>query len=91
MLFLITLLTFLVTGTVPPVIAHYLFRVRFLGGTWAALLVGTIAAIAGGVVATSFLSLPEILVLGNAIDVVPPLAASTVVTVVYALVSLSNR
>jgi len=91
MLFLITLLTFLVSGMLPPVIAHYLFRVDFLGGTWAALLVGIIASIAGGVIATSFLSLPEILVLGNAIDVVPPLAASALMTALYALVSLSNR
>ncbi len=75
----------------PPVIAHYLFRVDFLGGTWAALLVGIIASIAGGVIATSFLSLPEILVLGNAIDVVPPLAASALMTALYALVTLSNR
>jgi uncharacterized membrane protein YeaQ/YmgE (transglycosylase-associated protein family) len=91
MLFLITLLTFLVSGMLPPVIAHYLFRVDFLGGTWAALLVGIIASIAGGVIATSFLSLPEILVLGNAIDVVPPLAASALMTALYALVTLSNR
>ncbi|MFP4378337.1 MAG: hypothetical protein ACLFP4_14935 [Spirochaetales bacterium] len=90
MLFLITLLTFIVAGTLPPVIAHYVFRVAFIGGTWAGLLVGTISAIAGGIVATSFLDLPEILVIGNAIDVVPPVITAILVTLVYALVSSSN-
>ncbi len=84
--FVITFLAYLVTGTLPPVVAHYILRVRFLGGTVAALLVGIIAAVAGGLVQT-ILGVPDLLVIGGIVEVFWPLLASIGLTALYAVVS----
>lgn len=90
--FLITFLTYLVAGAAPPLVGHYAFRVEFLGGAWAASLVGIIGAVAGGLVDTILLTeLGDLLVLAGAVDVVPPLVGSIALTVLFALVTSSNR
>lgn len=89
---LIIFLTYLVAGILPPAIAVYLLRTDFLGGVWVALLVGVIGAFLGGLVDALFLdSLGDVLELAGSVDVVPPLVFSVVLTVVYGLISRSNR
>ncbi len=84
--FVITLLAYLVTGTIPPVVAHYMLRARFLGGAAAALLVGMIAAVSGGLVQT-ILGAPDLIVIGGMVEIVWPLLSSIGLTALYALVS----
>jgi hypothetical protein len=89
---LIIFLTYVVAGAIPPTLAAYVLRTRFLGGAWAAIAVGVIAAFLGGLADSLFLDLlGDMLVIGRAVDVVPPLVASTVFTVAYGLISRSNR
>lgn len=89
--FTITLLTYIVTGALPPLIAFYLFRVSFLGGVWSATLVGVVAAVIGGLIDTIFLTtIPDLVVLAGAVDLIPPLVTSIVVTTLFGLVSSSN-
>ena len=89
--FFITLLAYLVTGALPPMIAVYLIRVRFLGGIVVSTLVGVIAAVIGGLVDTVLLrTIPDLLVIGGTVDIVPPFIASIVVTAVFGLVSSTN-
>ena len=89
---LIIFLTYLVTGLLPPTIAVYLFRTQFLGGPWAALAIGVIGAFVGGLADTLFLDvIGDVLIIGGAVDVVPPLVVSILFTVIYALISRSNR
>jgi len=45
--FFITAMTYIVSGMLPALIAHYIFRPGFLGGIWAATIVGLIAAFIG--------------------------------------------
>lgn len=88
----ITFLTYLVTGAIPPAIAHYLLRVAFLGGIWAASLAGVVAAVLGGLLRTLFLpEMPNLIVIAGVVDLVPPLTASIVVTALFAFVSSSNN
>lgn len=84
--FVITFLAYLVTGTLPPVFAHYVLRARFLGGTAAALLVGVIAAVTGGLMQT-ILGVPDLLVIGGTVEILWPLLTSIALTALYALVS----
>lgn len=89
--FVITLLTYVVAGSGPPLIAHHILRIRFLGGAWAASLVGLLGAVLAGLVHTIFLvELGDLIVLAGAVDVVPPLVGSIVLTVLFALVTASN-
>jgi hypothetical protein len=89
--FIITFLTYLVAGAVPPIVAYYVLRVSFLGGAPAATLVGILAAVIGGLIDTIFLAgLPDLVVIAGAVDVVPPVVASLLLTILYALVSSSN-
>lgn len=89
--FAITLLTYLVAGAAPPLVAHYLLRIRFLGGAWAASLVGVIGAVIAGLADALFLiELGDLLVLAGAVDIVPPLVGSIALTVLFALVTSSN-
>ena len=88
----ITFLTYLVTGALPPIVAHYLMRVDFLGGAWAASAVGVIAAVLGGLAQTVLLpGLPDLIVIAGAVDAIPPLVASVLVTLIFALVSGTNQ
>ncbi len=84
--FAIILLTYLVAGTLPPVVAHYLFGTRFLGGIAAALLVGVIGAVCGGL-AHTVAAIPDVLVIGGTVEIVWPLLASIGLTAIFALVS----
>lgn len=89
--FVITFLVYIVAGSIPPLLAHFLLRVRFLGGPWAASLVGTIGAVVAGLVDTIFLTtLGDLIVIAGAVDLVPPIVGSVVLTAVYGLVSSSN-
>ncbi|MFW5836029.1 MAG: hypothetical protein ACOCVK_01345 [bacterium] len=89
--FVITLLTYIVTGSGPPLIGHYLLRIRFLGGAWAASLVGMLGAVLAGLLDTVFLmERGDLIVLAGVVDVVPPLVGSIVLTVLFALVTASN-
>ncbi len=89
--FVITFLTYLVAGAAPPLLAHYVLRVAFLGGAWAASLVGIIGAVVAGLVDTVLLiDLGDLVVLAGAVDIVPPLVGSIVLTVLFALVTSSN-
>ncbi|MFP4113190.1 MAG: hypothetical protein ACOCZB_00160 [Spirochaetota bacterium] len=88
---LIAFLTYLVAGAVPPLAAHYLLRIRFLGGAVASALVGVIGAVLGGLAQTMFLSsIPDLVVIAGTVDIVPPVVGSILITVVFALVSSSN-
>jgi hypothetical protein len=89
--FLITFLTYIVTGAIPPLVAYYAIRVNFLGRAPAAVLVGVIAAVIGGLIDTILLTgIPDLLVIAGAVDAAPPLIASIVLTTLFALVSSSN-
>jgi len=89
--FVTTAIVYVVAGMIPPLIAVYVVRVRFIGGVWAATLVGLVAAFAGGMADTVFLpNLPDLVVVGNAVDAGPPLIASVAFTVLFGLVSRSN-
>ena len=87
----ITALTYILAGMIPALIAHYVLRIHFIGGIWSALLVGIVAAFAGGLLNAFFLqSLPDIIPIGGLVDAGPPIIVSIVVTVLFALVSKSN-
>jgi hypothetical protein len=88
--FVITALTYVVTGGVPPIVAHYGLGVRFIGGTWFAILVGLIVAVVGGLIAVLVPNLPDLIVVANAVDIVPPLIASVAMTTVHGVISKSN-
>jgi hypothetical protein len=89
--FAIIFLVYVVTGTIPPVIAHYLIRVNFLGGTWSATIVGVIAAVMGGLAQALFLpGMPDLVVVAGAVDIVPPLLGSVLVTTIFGIVSSTN-
>lgn len=85
--FAITLLVYLVSGAIPPMIAHYAMRARFLGGIGAASLVGIIAAVAGSLARTVIPGVPDLVVVAGAVDVVWPLVGSIALTALFALVS----
>lgn len=87
----ITFLAYLVAGAAPPLLAHHVLRVRFLGGAWAAALVGVIGAVIAGLVDTLFLiELGDLVVIAGAVDIVPPLLGSIALTVLFGLVTSSN-
>jgi len=88
--YVITALTYVVTGGVPPIIGHYLLRIQFLGGVWFSILVGLIGAVVGGLAGVILPGLPELIVIANAVDIVPPLVASVILTSIHAVVSRSN-
>ena len=88
---IITALTYILAGMIPALIAQYLFRARFIGGIWVAIIVGLVGAFGGGLVKTFFLaSAPDIIPIGGTVDAGPPLIVSIAVTVLFALVSKSN-
>ena len=88
---IITALTYMVGGAVPPVVAHYALRVRFLGGIWLALAVGVFSAALGGVIDTLLADvIPDLLVIAGAVDVAPPVLMSIAVTAIYSALSRSN-
>jgi hypothetical protein len=89
--FVITAITYLLAGMVPAIVTHYLFRPGFIGGIWAAIVVGLIAAFIGGLIDTFFLAaVPDLIAIGQTVDAGPPLILATVVTIIFALVSRSN-
>ena len=90
--FAIIFLVYLVAGVIPPTVAVLIFRVRFLGGIWAGLAVGVVAAFIGGVIDALLLqSLGDMIVLARAVDLVPPLVISILATTLFALISHSNQ
>ena len=89
--FIITAITYLVAGMLPVLIAKYLFHRRFLGGVWAALIVGLIASFLGGLIDTFLLTtIPDLIPIGGVVDAGAPLFFAAVVTILFALVSRSN-
>lgn len=89
--FVITSLTFLVAGATPAVISHYLLRTKFIGGVWAGMLVGVLGAVLGGLLVTLLEGIPDMLVIAKSVDIVPPLFFGVLITVLYGLISRSNR
>ncbi|TVQ22577.1 MAG: hypothetical protein EA382_11870 [Spirochaetaceae bacterium] len=90
--FLIIVLTFLVSGSIPPVVAHYAFGARFLGGLIAGAIVGILAAALGSVLASVLpIEVPELIVLAGALDIVPPILSAVVATLLFALASGSSQ
>lgn len=88
---IVTALVFLVAGAVPPLLAHYLAGVRFMGGPWLASVIGVIGAATGSIIDALFLrNLTDLIALGGAVEIVPPLAGSLLFTVIYGFVSHSN-
>ena len=86
----ITALTYLAAGLLPATIAVYLIRVRFLGAIWGASLVALVGAFAAGILDATLLTTPHIIEIAGAVDIVPPLAGSTILLVLFGLVSRSN-
>lgn len=86
----ITALAYIVTGGLPPVAAHYGMRVQFLGGVWPATLIGLIGAVLGGLLATIIPGIPELLVIADAVDIVPPFVTASGLTIIYGLISRTN-
>lgn len=85
--FAITVLVYLVAGTVPPVVAHYAMRTQFLGGIGAASVVGVIAAVGASLVMAVIPGVPDLVVVAGAVDVVWPLVGSGALTLIFAIVS----
>jgi hypothetical protein len=89
--FVVTLLVFIVAGSIPALLGHFLLGVRFLGGPWVAALVGVIGAAIGSTVDALFLPMiPDLLVIGGATDTVPPLVSAIILVVLYGFISQSN-
>ena len=89
--FIITAITYLVAGMLPVLIATYFLHLRFLGGVWAALIVGLIGSFIGGLIDTFLLTtIRDLIPIGGVVDVGPPLIFATLVTILFALVSRSN-
>jgi len=89
--FIITAITYLVAGMLPVLIAIYFLHLRFLGGVWAALIVGLIASFIGGLIDTFLLmAIPDLIPIGGVVDAGPPLILAVLVTILFALVSRSN-
>ncbi len=89
--FVITAITHLIAGMVPPLVANYILKSKFIGGIWAAIIVGLIASFVGGLVDTFFLTaLPDIIPIARVVDAGPPLILATGATILFALVSRSN-
>ena len=89
--FVITFLTYIVAGSIPPLGAAYLLRISFLGGPGAAILVGIIGAVIGGLLDSLILTtIPDLLVIAGIVDTVPPFLASVVLTTLFGLVSATN-
>jgi hypothetical protein len=90
--FIITAVTYILCGMIPPLAAHYLIRVRFIGGVWGGVIVGMVAAFAGGLLDVFLLAaLPDLLPIARVVDAGPPLIVSIAVVVVYGFVSRSNE
>jgi uncharacterized membrane protein YeaQ/YmgE (transglycosylase-associated protein family) len=85
--FAITLLVYLVAGAVPPMVAHYTMRTRFLGGIVAGALVGVIAAVGASLAVSVAPGVPDLVVVAGAVDIVWPLLGSVVLTALFAVVS----
>jgi hypothetical protein len=89
--FAITFLAYIVTGAIPALTAHFLLRVRFLGGAWGASLVGVIGAVIAGLAdAILFTGVADLLVIAGAVDIGPPFLGAIAFTVLFGLVSSSN-
>jgi len=89
--FVITAIAYLVAGMVPPLVANYLFHSRFIGGVWAAIVVGLISSFLGGLVDIFFLTaIPDLIPIGKVVDAGPPLILATLTTILFVLVSKSN-
>ena len=90
--FIMTAVTYVVCGMAPALVAHYVFRARFIGGVWAATAVGMIAAFAGGLIDVFLLTaLPDLIPVGRIVDAGPPLIVAIAITVLFALISHSNE
>lgn len=88
--YVITALAYVVSGSVPPVVAYYMMKVRFLGGIWVAMLIGLLGAALGGLAETLVPAVPDLLLIAGAVDIVPPFLVATFLTFVYGLISRSN-
>ena len=89
--FVITAITYLIAGMIPPLVANYILQSKFIGGVWAALVVGLIASFVGALVDTFFLTaIPDLIPVGRVVDAGLPLILATVATILFALVSRSN-
>lgn len=87
----ITAATFVAAGMIPPILAVYLFRTHFIGGPWAAVAIGLISSFLGGLLDVLLLGdAPDIIPVGNVVDAGPPLITAAVLTVLFAAVSRSN-
>lgn len=87
----VTAITYMVAGMLPPIVATYLLRLTFVGGIWGSLVVGLVASFTGGLIDTFFLvNLPDLIPVAGAVDAGPPLILSLLATIVFALVSRSN-
>ncbi|MCK4515710.1 MAG: hypothetical protein KAU31_10655, partial [Spirochaetaceae bacterium] len=74
-----------------PLVANYILQSKFIGGVWAAIVVGLIASFVGGLVDTFFMTtIPDLLPIGRVVDAGPPLILAAVATILFALVSRSN-
>ncbi len=89
--FAITAIAYLIAGMVPPLFACYILRSKFIGGVWAAIVVGLIASFVGGLIDTFFLTeISDLIPIGRVVDAGPPLILATAATILFALVSRSN-
>lgn len=88
--YVIIALVYVVSGTIPPVIAHYMMKVRFLGGIWVAMLIGIVGAALGGLAETLVPAVPDLLLIAGAVDIAPPFLVATFLTFIYGLISRSN-
>lgn len=89
--YVITAITYLIAGMLPPLVASYILHSKFIGAVWAAIIVGLIASFVGGLIDTFFLTeIPDLIPIGRVVDAGPPLILATVATILFALVSRSN-
>jgi len=81
-------LTYLVIGFGVSLLFYYVFRKRFLGNFWGALIVALVGSFLGGVVNFFFSDIIHALAnLNDSVNIFPPLITSFIVIWIYSKIS----
>lgn len=90
--FFIIALTYVVIGFAVALLFFYVFRKRFLGSFWGALIVALVGAFLGGLIDVLFGDLIERLAnLYNTVNIFPPILTALLFIWVFSKISASRR